>query len=244
MQLSVPIYVLKRTARQLARAQSLPLNEALDRVAIGQGYGSWSLLAARHAAQSPAARLFTRLKPGEIALVGARPGQGKTLFALEIAAIAANAGRKAYFFSFECTSEEVDELLGSIGYNIVQLGERFEFDGSDHISAEFITGRIGHAEKGTVVVIDYLQSLDHRRSNPALSEQIMALRKFAALKGLVMLFIAQIDRRYNPEIKALPDLNDVRMPNSIDLSVFAKSIFLNNGEVKIHIPEQSGAMAQ
>jgi hypothetical protein len=33
-------------------------------------------------------------------------------------------------------------------------------------------------------------------------------------------------------MKSFPDLEDVRLPNPLDLSLFTKTCFLNNGEVQ------------
>ena len=115
MKLSVPIYQLKRDAKRRAREEGIPLHTALDRVAEAEGYSGWSLLAARYAQSSPVAKLHGRLQAGELVLVGARPGQGKTLLALELAAEAAKAGGQSMFFTLEYTDKEVLERLRPIG---------------------------------------------------------------------------------------------------------------------------------
>ncbi len=85
MKLSAPVYRLKRNAGLLSRNKHIPLHQALDRVARQEGYESWSLLAAKLSAETPAARLFIQLAPGDLLLIGARPGHGKTLLSLELA---------------------------------------------------------------------------------------------------------------------------------------------------------------
>ena len=47
MNLSAPIHQLKRKARLMSRAERIPLHAALDRIAVEEGYRSWSLLAAK-----------------------------------------------------------------------------------------------------------------------------------------------------------------------------------------------------
>ena len=76
MKLSAPLYHLKRKAKLLSRAENIPLHEALDRVARQEGFGGWSLLAAKATATAPAEKLFARLAPGDLVLVGA-PGPGQ-----------------------------------------------------------------------------------------------------------------------------------------------------------------------
>ena len=44
MNLSAPIYKLKRNAKLLSRNDGMPLNQALDRIAQKEGFKSWSLL--------------------------------------------------------------------------------------------------------------------------------------------------------------------------------------------------------
>ncbi|MDB5568592.1 MAG: helicase [Tardiphaga sp.] len=58
------------------------------------------------------------------------------------------------------------------------------------------------------------------------------LQAFARRQGLIFVFISQIDRRYDPATKPCPDLDDVRLPNPVDLCLFSKTCFLNNGEVR------------
>lgn len=58
MQLSAPIYRLKRKAKLLSRSESIPLHKALDRIAYKEGFSSWSLLAAIASETTPARRLF------------------------------------------------------------------------------------------------------------------------------------------------------------------------------------------
>lgn len=233
MKLSVPIYQLKREAKRLAREEKIPLSAALDRVAAAEGFSGWSLLAARYAESSPAAKLYGRLQPGELVLVGARPGQGKTLLALELAAEAAKSGGQGMFFTLEYTDKDVLDRLRAIGREPAELGDRFGFDCSDRISAAYIIEKMATAPRGTLVVVDYLQLLDQRRENPPLAEQVRALKAFAEARGLVIVFISQIDRSYDPAEKPYPDARDIRLPNPVDLELFSKSWFLNNGEISL-----------
>lgn len=54
------------------------------------------------------------LKPGQLVILGARPGGGKTALALNVAANAAGAGAPALFFSMEMTKEEIGDRLLSM----------------------------------------------------------------------------------------------------------------------------------
>jgi hypothetical protein len=232
MKLSAPIYHLKRRARLLSRTEKLPLHQALDRVAAAEGFGGWSLLASRLATTAPAARLYARLRPGDLVLLAARPGQGKTLMSLELAVEAMRSGNRGVFFTLEYTAKDVQDRFRAIGVERAHFEGLFELDCSDAISAGYISASLAAAPHGTLVVVDYLQLLDQRRENPDLGAQVRALKSFARERGLVIVFISQIDRSYDPSTKPCPDLEDVRLPNPLDLGLFDKACFLNNGEIR------------
>jgi replicative DNA helicase len=232
MKLSAPIYHLKRKAKLLAREDNIPLHEALDRIAAQEGFGGWSLLAAKVSATAPAGKLFARLAPGDLVLVGARPGQGKTLLSLELAVEAMKSGHRGVFFTLEYTEKNVLDCFRAIGVERANFDGLFEFDCSDAISADYIVKRLAAAPRGTLVVIDYLQLLDQKRENPELMVQVHTLESFARDRGLIIVFISQIDRSYDPLTKPCPGLEDVRLPNPLDLKLFSKTCFLNNGEVQ------------
>ena len=82
MKLSAPIYILKQQAKALSRKEKIPLHQALDRIASREGFSAWSLLAAKWSSDEPSATLLARLRPGELVLLGGRPGQGKTLLGI------------------------------------------------------------------------------------------------------------------------------------------------------------------
>ena len=233
MRLSAPIYRLKRRAKILARAERIPLNQALDRLAREEGFNSWSLLVARVSAVAPASALLTRLAPGDLVLLGARPGHGKTLMGLELIVEAMKSGRRGVFFTFEYNKKDIFNRFPTISAGITRFRDRFEFEDSDAISADYIINYLTSAPQRTVVVIDYLQLLDQRRENPALMVQICALKSFARDRGLILVFISQIDRSYDPLTKPCPSLEDVRLPNPLDLTLFNKTCFLHDGEVQI-----------
>lgn len=232
MKLSAPIYHLKRKAKRLSRDEGIPLHDALDRIATTEGFSAWSMLAAKTAAATPANKLFPQFRPGDLVLVGARPGQGKTLMSLELAVEAMKSGGRAAFFSLEYTEKDVLDRLRAIGVEPAEFDKLFEIDCSDAISADYIVKQMATAPRGTVVVIDYLQLLDQRRENPDLTVQVRALKSFARDKGLIVVFISQIDRFYDPAIKPCPDLSDVRLPNPLDLKLFDKMCFMNESEVQ------------
>jgi len=62
--------------------------------------------------------------------------------------------------------------------------------------------------------------------------QVRTLESFARDRGLILVFISQIDRSYDPLTKPCPGLEDVRLPNPLDLKLFSKTCFLHNGEVQ------------
>lgn len=239
MKLSAPIYRLKREAKRLSRTDNIPLHEALNHIARREGHGSWSLLARTLAATRPAETLFARLNPGDLLLVGARPGQGKTLMSLELAVEAMKSGNRAVFFSLEYTAKDVVDRFRAIGVEHTEFDGLFMFDGSDAINAGYIIERLEAAPPGTLVVVDYLQLLDQKRENPELCVQVQALKRFARDRGVIVVCISQIDRSYDPTRKPIPDIRDVRLPNAVDLHLFDKTCFLSKGAVQFSAARQT-----
>lgn len=233
MKLSVPVYHLKRRAKALSREKRIPLNQTLDTIAQEEGFTSWSLLAVRNPANSPSAKLFAELSPGDMVLLAARPGHGKTVMGLELIIEALKSGHRGIFFTLEYNENDVLEQLQFINKDPRIFNDRFEFDNSDAINADYIICQLASAPQGTLIVIDYLQLLDQKRENPDLAIQVRTLKKFADNTGVIIVFISQIDRSYDLSARPCPDLTDIRLPNPLDLTLFNKTCFLNNGMVEI-----------
>lgn len=235
MKLSAPIYKLKRKAKLLSRSDDMPLHQALDRIANEEGFSAWSLLASKASAASTAERLYRFLEPGDMLLLGARPGQGKTLMGIALAVEAMKSGHRSSFFTLEYTDQQVLDRFRAIGVDRALFGASLAIDSSDAICSSYVADIMSAAPRGTLIVIDYLQLLDHRRDRPSLMEQVLDLRAHARSSGHIVVCISQVDRSYDPSVKALPDLGDVRLPNPLDLSLFDKTCFLNQGQAQFRL---------
>ncbi|MEM8801865.1 MAG: DNA helicase [Pseudomonadota bacterium] len=231
MQFSAPIYVLKQKAKRLAQETPMPLHQALDRIAMREGYQSWSHLSASAHTESPAKQILQHLRPGDLCLIGARPGQGKTRLGLELAARASRIGRAGYFFTLDYHARDVAEQFTAMHIDPSSAG--VVVDTSDDVSADYITARLSAAKGPALIVVDYLQLLDQKRTNPSLDCQMSAFRSYLNDAGDIALIISQIDRRFDLAGKPMPDISDIRQPNPFDLSVFSKCVFLHDGEVRI-----------
>lgn len=233
MKLSAPLFQLKRRAKLMARNNNVPLHEALDQIAREEGFARWSLLSSHIAAVSLSETILFRLNDGDLLLVAGRPGHGKTTLGLQLLIDAARDDRKAIFFTLELTEQQARKHIRSLEKDTLGIGGSLEIVTSDEISADFIIRHLSGSPRGTVAVVDYLQLLDQQRSKPVLSEQVVALGDFARKAGVIIGFISQIDRSFDPERKRLPDIQDIRLPNLVDLGLFTKACFLHNGEAQI-----------
>lgn len=236
MKLSVPIFRLKRAARLMARRDNIALSAALDRIAAGEGFSSWGLLAAHHkklrASQvTPEANVLHRLKNGELLILAARPGHGKTLFGVQLLVEAVRSGWQAAFFSAEISMNELEQRLADAAEAETKGLTGLEIDLSDTLCADQIERGLSGCAPGTLAVIDYLQLLDQRRTEPELGVQIAQLKRFAQDKGVRFVFLSQVHRSFDPGNKPLPDFSDLRLPNPVDLSHFSKGCFLHDGEM-------------
>lgn len=207
-----------------------------DEAAAGLAAGE-SVASLDATADDAAATFYDRLHPGDLVLVGARPNQGKTLFAAGLAAEALARGRHAAFFTLAFTVAQVHRCFEAIGKDVGQhqdrLLDRLLVDDSDDVCAAHIVARLAGAPVHTLVVIDYLQLLDQRRDQPALAEQVAELARFARERRAIVVALAQVRRSYRPSAKPTPDLRDVRLPNPVDLSSFTKACFLEGGKVRM-----------
>ncbi len=233
MHLSAPIFALKRKARLLSRSNNIPLNQALNIISQMEGYSSWSLLVSDSKNTKSASSIFHQLEPGDLLLLGARKGHGKTSLALQLLSEAVKCGENSILFSLDFTKNDFSSVLESIGLSDLEYNVQFSFDGSDNIYSRHIIERISSLPENTTAVIDYLQLLDQKRENPPLVDQMNELRSYASEKGTKFIVLSQIRRSFEESRKSLPDISDIRLPNPINLSVFQKTCFINNGKINV-----------
>jgi len=221
MKLSAPIYKLKNQAKALKRSKSITMTEALNRIAKAEGFSSWSLLQAKAKEILPKKKedILDYLNPGDLMLIGSR-------FTLQILLQAMQDKRKCFFFSLEYNHKDVASKVANLDESIGQSNSLLKFDFSDDISSEYVISKIkDQLEVGSLIAIDYLQLLDQQRTKPELQVQIEELKAFAIEKKCIIIFISQIDRFFEETDKEQPNLDDVRMPNPVDLDLFNKSMF-------------------
>jgi len=94
-----------------------------------------------------------------------------------------------------------------------------------------LTLQKGTIAEGSLIAVDYLQLLDQNRSKQSLQKQIEDLKAYAKEKQCIVIFISQIDRAFDEEEQVKPNMGDVRLPNPLDMSLFNKSIFVQNGQI-------------
>lgn len=233
MKLAAPIFILEQQAKALSIKEKIPLHRALDRIANRQGFSAWSLLSATAAADESSATVLAQLSPGDLVLVAARPGQGKTLLSFDLAIKTMRRGNQAAFFTLEFTQADVAERFRTMGVELNDFMGRFLVDDSDEICADYIVARLASAPANTLVVVDYLQLLDQRRRNPALMDQVRELKNFARARQLIILCLSQVDRSYDAARRSYPNVNDVRLPNPLDLGLFDRTCFLSQGRLQL-----------
>lgn len=230
MKLSSPIFVLKSHAKKLKKDQGITMSQALDLVANKEGFSSWSLLMSKSQEILPKkySDILGYLNDGDLVLIGSRPGIGKTSFALGLFVQAINANRaKSFCFTLAHTHKEYAARIGTYDQTIGQNNEHFELNYSDDISSDYIIkttkDKVG---PGSLIIVDYLQLLDEKRTNPPLQTQAEKLKTYAKETGAIIIFISQIVRDVENRIDKRPTLDDIRLPNPLDLSLINKIILL------------------
>lgn len=239
MELSAPIFILKQQAKTLARREKIPLHNALDRIAHREGFTAWSQLAADWNSRGSNSDLLSQMKPGDLVLLAARPGQGKTLLGIKLAVDSVGRGNPSAFFTLEFTEADVERCCNNLDIDLDRYRSSMSIDTSDRISSPYIAAQLASAPANMLVVIDYLQLLDQRRENPTLMDQVAQLKRIAKERGIIIVCLSQVDRCYDSESKASPGLEDVRLPNPVDMSLFDKACFLNRGRMRLMSLERS-----
>lgn len=189
-------------------------------------------------------RIITGLNRSDLILVAARPGMGKSAFALNIAShVAAKTKKKAVFFSLEMSDEQLVERVLSgdalVRNDKMRTGEldsqdwiriaksarelaalQLYFDDTAGITVPEIKARLRRVKDLGVVLIDYLQLMGStsRSENrvQVVSEMTRALKIMAKDLNVPVIVLSQLSRGPESRTDKRPMLSDLRESGSIE----------------------------
>ena len=189
-------------------------------------------------------RLLIGMGAGDMVLVGARPGVGKTSFTMNIATRAAKTtGKTVCVFSLEMSAEQlVLRMMASeakVNNMIFRSGKLQEddwkkvalaadslsvcdvlIDDTPGMSVTMMKSRLRRVKNLGLVVIDYLQLMQEetRTDNraQAVGEISRGIKLMAKEFGVPVLTCAQLNRAVESRKEGLPQLSDLRDSGSIE----------------------------
>ena len=189
--------------------------------------------------------MITGLNKSDLIILGARPGMGKTSFALNIARnVAVNAGKTVCFFSLEMTRDQLAQRMLSSEAGIkseklrtgdlttdewtrlAQAGDNLSkaeiyFDETSAITVPQMKAKLRRMPKVDLVVIDYLGLMKSARATEnrvqEVSEITRNLKIMAKELKVPVIACAQLSRGTETKGKShKPALSDLRESGSIE----------------------------
>ena len=190
-------------------------------------------------------KMITGLNKSDLIILGARPGMGKTAFALNIARnVAVNAGKTVCFFSLEMSRDQLAQRMlsseAAIGSEKLRTGElqpeewkrlmqagdnlskaEIYFDESSNITVPEMMAKLRRMKKCDLVVIDYLGLMHSARKTDnrvqEISEITRSLKIMAKELKVPVITCAQLSRGTETKGKShKPALADLRDSGSIE----------------------------
>lgn len=189
-------------------------------------------------------RTITGLNRSDLILLAARPGMGKTSFALNIAKyVACNAKKTVAFFSLEMTSEQLcsrllstEALVGGTKLRTGKLSEeewqrliaagdilrqsKIYLDDTPGITVSEIKAKLRRLKEIDLVIIDYLQLMsgNKRTDNRVqeISEITRNLKILAKEINVPVICLSQLSRASEQRQDHKPQLSDLRDSGSIE----------------------------
>ncbi len=190
--------------------------------------------------------LLGGLQPGELGIVAARPGQGKTALALTVAVKAASAGHRALFVSLEQPRVEILQRLVSdlagidtqtlrrghlnekqlhlvrmAGTIIHAMGLSISDDPGQRLGRIWADARRLSSQGGLgLVVIDYIQLIEPDSRKEPRHEQVARISRTLKLMArdlqVPVVVAAQLNREVENRSDKKPRLADLRESGSIE----------------------------
>ena len=190
-------------------------------------------------------KVITGLNKSDLIILGARPGMGKTSFALNIARnVAINAKKKVCFFSLEMTRDQLaqrmlsneasieseklrtGELSADEWTRLAQAGKNLSeaelyFDETSAITVPEMKAKLRRMDDVDLVVIDYLGLMRSARKTEnrvqEVSEITRSLKVMAKELNVPVIVCAQLSRGTETKGKShKPALSDLRESGSIE----------------------------
>lgn len=184
------------------------------------------------------------LRPGHLFIVAARPGMGKTAFAVNLAYNLISKGRGVYFSSLEMTAEEVlarmVSLVTKISSRSLKFRPTFEniselvkvrsnivslplyVDDFSRASVDYLRRKcipMVKSGKVSVIIVDYLQLMNSARSENRLQEVSKIsrdLKLMAKELNVPVVVLSQLSRGVERRDNKRPVLSDLRESGSIE----------------------------
>ena len=157
------------------------------------------------------------LHKGELCLIAARPGIGKTTFAAQITGNIAKEGKKACFFSLEMSDKQLRNRMANQGYGDVLI----TIDSCPKVSPKYILNKLV-IEKADIAIIDYLGLIqaDEKRTTRSqeISDIAYELRKISENLDIPILCTALISKSYDGH------LSNLKYPFSVEIEQEASVI--------------------